>query len=197
MDLNLPSNSWVSQLLKSEFAVLVLGFEKLWLGLDNCGRTTENAYCRVCSLCPCLTLRCAVRRREFFLRRGVTLTLSAELPLWGCRRQHDDARGLSPHTRLPRVYAVVISPNAAIDDQKATQIGSKKRSGAETTLTGQQCRHPCRRKLTRCSGLLGRQERNWEDSCGRRDPSGCFPTWRWGPGCRQRLRSTRTTTAYG
>jgi hypothetical protein len=51
VDFNLPSNSWVSLLQKSEFAVLVLGFEKLGLGLDNCGRTTKNAYyCRIYSL---------------------------------------------------------------------------------------------------------------------------------------------------
>ncbi len=50
MDFNLPSNWWVIQLRKSEFAVLVLGFEKLGLGLDNCGRTTKNAYCRIYSL---------------------------------------------------------------------------------------------------------------------------------------------------
>ncbi len=35
---------------KSDFAVLVLGFEKLGLELDNCGRTTKNAYCLICSL---------------------------------------------------------------------------------------------------------------------------------------------------
>ncbi len=40
-----------SQLQKSDFAVLVLGFEKLGYELDNCGRTTKNAYCRICSLC--------------------------------------------------------------------------------------------------------------------------------------------------
>ncbi len=51
VDFNLPSNWWVSLLQKSEFAVLVLGFEKLGLGLDNCGRTTKNAYCRIYSLC--------------------------------------------------------------------------------------------------------------------------------------------------
>ncbi len=33
---------WVSQLQKSEFAVLVLGFEKLGLELDDCWRTTKN-----------------------------------------------------------------------------------------------------------------------------------------------------------
>ncbi len=42
MDLNLPSNSLVSLLRKSEFSVLLLGFEKLGLGLDNCGRTTKK-----------------------------------------------------------------------------------------------------------------------------------------------------------
>ncbi len=47
MDFNLPSNLWVSQLQKYEFAVLVLGFEKLGLELDNRGRTTKNAYCRI------------------------------------------------------------------------------------------------------------------------------------------------------
>ncbi len=40
----------LSKLQKSEFAVLVLGFEKLGLELDNCGRTTKNAYCRIYSL---------------------------------------------------------------------------------------------------------------------------------------------------
>ncbi len=35
---------------KTEFAVLFLGFEKLGLEIDNCGRTTENAYCRIYSL---------------------------------------------------------------------------------------------------------------------------------------------------
>ncbi len=50
MDFNLPSNWWVSLLQKTEFAVLVLGFEKLGLGLDNCGRKTKNAYCRIYSL---------------------------------------------------------------------------------------------------------------------------------------------------
>ncbi len=50
MDFILPSNWWVSQLQKSEFAVLVLDFEKLGLGLDNCGTTTKNAYCRIYSL---------------------------------------------------------------------------------------------------------------------------------------------------
>ncbi len=35
---------------KSEFSVLVLGFEKLGLGLDNCGRTIKNAYCPIYSL---------------------------------------------------------------------------------------------------------------------------------------------------
>ncbi len=49
VDFTLPSNCWVSQLHKSEFAVL--GFEKLGLELDNCGRTTNNAYCRIYSLC--------------------------------------------------------------------------------------------------------------------------------------------------
>ncbi len=51
VDFNLLSNCWVSQLGKSEFAVLVLSFEKLRLELDNCGRTTKNAYCRIYSLC--------------------------------------------------------------------------------------------------------------------------------------------------
>ncbi len=50
MDFNLPSNSWVSQLQKSDFAVLDLGFEMLGLGLDNRGRTTKNAYRRIYSL---------------------------------------------------------------------------------------------------------------------------------------------------
>jgi hypothetical protein len=36
---------------KTEFAILVLGFEKLGLKLDNCGQTTENAYCSIYSLC--------------------------------------------------------------------------------------------------------------------------------------------------
>ncbi len=35
---------------KSKFAVLVLGFEKLVLELDNCGQTTENAYRLIYSL---------------------------------------------------------------------------------------------------------------------------------------------------
>jgi hypothetical protein len=30
----------------------ILGFEKLGLGLDNCGRTTINAYCPIYSLWP-------------------------------------------------------------------------------------------------------------------------------------------------
>jgi hypothetical protein len=47
VDFNLPSNWWVSQLQKSEFTVLVLGFESLGFELDNCGRTTKNAYCRI------------------------------------------------------------------------------------------------------------------------------------------------------
>ncbi len=50
MDFNLPSNWWVSLLRKSEFAVPVLGFQKLWLELDNYGRATKNAYCRIYSL---------------------------------------------------------------------------------------------------------------------------------------------------
>jgi hypothetical protein len=50
VDFNLPSNWWVSQLQKSKFAVLDLGFEMLGLGLDNRGRTTKNAYCRIYSL---------------------------------------------------------------------------------------------------------------------------------------------------
>ncbi len=50
MDFNLPSNWWVSHLQKSEFAVLVLGFEKLALELDNSGRTSKNAYCPIYSL---------------------------------------------------------------------------------------------------------------------------------------------------
>jgi hypothetical protein len=50
VDSNLSSNWWVSQLQKSEFAVLVPGFEKLGLGLDNCGWTTKNVYCRMYSL---------------------------------------------------------------------------------------------------------------------------------------------------
>ncbi len=44
-----PRNWWVSQLQKSKFAVLDLGFENLGLGLDNCGRTTKNAYRRIYS----------------------------------------------------------------------------------------------------------------------------------------------------
>ncbi len=51
-----PSNWWVSLLQKSELAVRVLGLEKLGLGLDNCGRTTKNAYCRIYGLC--FWLRC-------------------------------------------------------------------------------------------------------------------------------------------
>ncbi len=43
---------------KSEFGVLLLGFEKLRLGLDNCGRTTKNDHCRIyslwASLCVCV-----------------------------------------------------------------------------------------------------------------------------------------------
>ncbi len=40
----------ISQLQKSDFAVLVPGFEKLGLALDNCGRTTNTAYCRIFNL---------------------------------------------------------------------------------------------------------------------------------------------------
>ncbi len=58
VDFNLPSHSWVSQIQKSEFAVLVLGFEKLELELDNCGRTTKNANCRIYSLCSHHSERC-------------------------------------------------------------------------------------------------------------------------------------------
>jgi hypothetical protein len=47
VDFNLPSNWWISQHQQSKFAVLVLGFEKLGLKLDNCGWTTRNAYCRI------------------------------------------------------------------------------------------------------------------------------------------------------
>jgi hypothetical protein len=50
MDFNLSNNWWVSQLQKSKFAVLVLGFEKLGLELYNCGRTAKNAYWRIYSL---------------------------------------------------------------------------------------------------------------------------------------------------
>jgi hypothetical protein len=39
-------------LQKSEFAVQLLGFEKLGLELDNCERTTKNAYCCIYSLWP-------------------------------------------------------------------------------------------------------------------------------------------------
>ncbi len=53
----LASNSWVSLLQKSEFAAQILRFEKLGLGLDNCGRTTKNAYCPIYSLCHSLWLR--------------------------------------------------------------------------------------------------------------------------------------------
>ncbi len=48
---NPRNNWWVGQLQKSEFPVLVPGFEKLGLKLDNCRRTTKNAYCRIYSLC--------------------------------------------------------------------------------------------------------------------------------------------------
>jgi hypothetical protein len=51
VDFNLLSNWRVSLPQKSEFAVLVLDFEKLGLGLENCGRTTKNAYCHIYSLC--------------------------------------------------------------------------------------------------------------------------------------------------
>ncbi len=51
VNFNLPSIWWVSLLQKSEFAVLVLGFQQLGLGLDNCGRMNKNAYCRIYSLC--------------------------------------------------------------------------------------------------------------------------------------------------
>jgi hypothetical protein len=37
---------------KSKFAAQILDFEELGLGLDNCGRTTKNAYCHIYSLCP-------------------------------------------------------------------------------------------------------------------------------------------------
>ncbi len=50
MNFNLPSNWWLSQLQKSEFAVLDLGFEILGLRLDNRGRTTKNAYRPIYSL---------------------------------------------------------------------------------------------------------------------------------------------------
>ncbi len=51
-------NSWVSLLQKSEFAAQILGFEKLGLGLDNCGQTTKNAYCPIYSLWFLLTDYC-------------------------------------------------------------------------------------------------------------------------------------------
>ncbi len=51
VDFNLPSNWWVSQLQKSEFAVLLLGFEKLGLEVDNRGQTTKNDYRRIYGLC--------------------------------------------------------------------------------------------------------------------------------------------------
>ncbi len=50
VNFNLTGNWWVSQLQKSEFAVLVLGFGKFGLELDNCGRTTKYTYCRIYSL---------------------------------------------------------------------------------------------------------------------------------------------------
>ncbi len=50
VDFNLPSNWWVSLLEKSEFSVVLLGFEKLGLGLDNRGRTTNKACCCIYSL---------------------------------------------------------------------------------------------------------------------------------------------------
>jgi hypothetical protein len=50
VDFYLPSNWRVSLLQKFEFAVLVVGFEKLGLELDDRGRTTKNAYCRIYSL---------------------------------------------------------------------------------------------------------------------------------------------------
>jgi hypothetical protein len=51
VDFNLPSNWWVTLLQKCEFTVLLLGFEKLGLELDNHGRTTKSAYYRIYSLC--------------------------------------------------------------------------------------------------------------------------------------------------
>jgi hypothetical protein len=51
VNFNLASNWWVSQLEKFEFAVLVTCFEKLALRLETCGRTTENAYFCIYSLC--------------------------------------------------------------------------------------------------------------------------------------------------
>jgi hypothetical protein len=59
-DFNHPSNWWVSLFQKSEFAVVLLGFEKLGLELDNCGRTTKNAYCRIYSLWCWLPLKNAM-----------------------------------------------------------------------------------------------------------------------------------------
>ncbi len=47
VDFNLPSNRLVSLLQKSEFAVLLLRFEKLGLELDNRGPATKNAQCRM------------------------------------------------------------------------------------------------------------------------------------------------------
>ncbi len=43
-DFNLPRNQWVSLLQKSKFAVLVLGFEKLGLQLDNFGQNRLLSY---------------------------------------------------------------------------------------------------------------------------------------------------------
>jgi hypothetical protein len=78
VDFNLPSNWWVSLLQKSEFAVLVLGFEKLGLELDNCGRTTKNAYCRIYSLCcePVVTCACLHVNWNFLFYLGTLALLT-------------------------------------------------------------------------------------------------------------------------
>jgi hypothetical protein len=87
VDFNLPSNWWVSQLQKSEFAVLVLGFEKLGLGLDNCVRTTKNAYCRIYSRWEIdiriLYLRWIPELHFFFQRARVD---ARKMRQWTCPR---------------------------------------------------------------------------------------------------------------
>ncbi len=74
MDFNLPSNWWVSQIQKSEFAVL--GFEKLGLGLDNCKRTTKNAYCHIYSLW--FRQHCSVTLLWMFYSRGTEFKVESD-----------------------------------------------------------------------------------------------------------------------
>ncbi len=106
MDFNLTSNWWVSLLQKIEFAVLVLGFEKLGLGLDNCGRTTKNAYCRIYILWGILgpfirnacTCAGSTRRGE---PSGVTLPQAADGAMRPSgSRISPKARMVNPHWAL-------------------------------------------------------------------------------------------------